>query len=249
MILKEISFSAPLDNILYDEVLLYRAQYLGTKEFLRIWESSQTFIVLGRSGHLEQEVRLDNVPKEGLPILRRRSGGGTVLQGKGCLNYSLILSKRHRPFVYDLHESYQRILGMITESLRAIGFQAVVKPLSDLVCAGNLCKFSGNAQHRMRDHVLHHGTVLYDFDVSLMEKYLTYPCQVPKYRAGRSHTAFVMNVPLSRSSIQGMLVSCFRPSESQGITQEESECLQQFREKYSDLLVAPVSRPQQEAYS
>ena len=67
--------------------------------------------------------------------------------------------------------------------------------ISDLAVEGK--KFSGNAQQRKRDHLLHHGTLLYSFDLDLLPRYLKAPPRQPEYRAQRAHEDFLGNVPLT----------------------------------------------------
>jgi lipoate-protein ligase A len=57
-------------------------------------------------------------------------------------------------------------------------------------------KISGNAQRRGRRALLHQGTLLYAFELRLMERYLKEPPRQPAYRAGRRHALFVTNAPL-----------------------------------------------------
>ena len=96
MLLKDISFPTPEVNILFDEVLLFLAEKGQAGEVLRFWESPVPFIVLGRTGKEEDDIYLQKAKEHHIPVLRRASGGGTVLQGKGCLNYSLVLPQ-NRP--------------------------------------------------------------------------------------------------------------------------------------------------------
>ena len=65
--------------------------------------------------------------------------------------------------------------------------------ISDL-CLGER-KFSGNAQRRRRDWLLHHGTILHDFDLDQIARYLREPARQPDYRAARSHADFITNLP------------------------------------------------------
>jgi lipoate---protein ligase len=58
---------------------------------LRFWESPEYFVVVGYANKVAAEVNQSACAKMNVPILRRCSGGGTVLQGPGNLNYSLIL--------------------------------------------------------------------------------------------------------------------------------------------------------------
>ena len=97
MVAKDISFETPQENILFDEVLLSLAEQKKSGEVLRFWESDKFFIVLGRTSSPVNDIHISAAVHDKIPVLRRSSGGGTVLQGKGCLNYSLILSKETHP--------------------------------------------------------------------------------------------------------------------------------------------------------
>src|ERR671925_413734 len=82
----EWTFDSPEHNLAFDDTLLD-----SECATLRFWESRCHFVVLGRSGRPEQEVNMPACETAGIPVLRRSSGGGTVLQGPGCLNYALVL--------------------------------------------------------------------------------------------------------------------------------------------------------------
>lgn len=62
-------------------------------------------------------------------------------------------------------------------------------------------KFSGNAQRWLRNAFLHHGTILYDFDLDRITRYLKLPSRQPDYRQGRPHAEFVTNLARSRESL------------------------------------------------
>jgi len=194
MQLRDISFPTPQENIAYDEVLLALAEKQGGGECLRFWESSEIFVVLGRIGREEEDVELARAKEDDIPVLRRSSGGGTVLQGPGCLNYTLILSKQRCPELNDLRNSYLWISTRIVEALRLSGVEAYFRPISDLATGPEEKKFSGNAQKRGKNYILHHGTILYKFDLGLISRYLRMPKDIPEYRKDRPHTDFVTNV-------------------------------------------------------
>lgn len=194
MILKDLSLKTPQENILYDDVLLALAEEGRRGEVLRFWEASQPFIVLGRVSKMEEDVNLQAALEDGVPVVRRSSGGGTVVQGKGCLNYSLILSKEEHLQIVDLKRSYEFILGRVVEAFGRLGVNAAFHPISDIALVGNQRKISGNAQRRLRKFILHHGTLLYDFDLALIERYLAFPKSVPEYRRGRAHLDFTANI-------------------------------------------------------
>ena len=162
-------------------------------ETLRFWESSCLAVVLGRSSVVSADLHHQACAADRVAIVRRTSGGGAVLVGPGCLNYSLVLSLEARPLLRDVAQSYQLIFSRIITALGLRGLAA--RGVSDLALDER--KVSGSAQRRGRRALLHHGTLLYDFDAALIERYLTEPRRQPAYRGGRRHAAFVANLPLA----------------------------------------------------
>ncbi|HLD69759.1 MAG TPA: lipoate--protein ligase family protein [Candidatus Omnitrophota bacterium] len=242
MILKDISFPTPEENILFDEVLLHLAEKGIQGEVLRFWESSSPFIVLGKTGVLQEDVHIPRAIQEKIPVLRRSSGGGTVVQGKGCLNFSLVLSKQSRPALGDLGKSYSYILGKVIEALSRLNVDAVFKPVSDLALRACEKKFSGNAQRRARNFILHHGTILYGFDLSVIERFLKMPEKIPEYRRGRGHLDFVDNISRSVQDIKDALAHIFQVEKKQpSLTTQEEACLKEFLKTQNKILRIPKS--------
>jgi lipoate---protein ligase len=228
MQLRDISFPNPTENILFDEVLWRLAEKHEGGEFLRFWESSEVFIVLGRAGQAQEDVNLVAAQKDNIPVLRRSSGGGTVVQGPGCLNYTLVLSKQKYPVLNDLRQSYQWIGAKVIEALRQTGVDAYFRPTSDLATGAFEQKFSGNAQRRGRHYILHHGTILYSFDLNLISRYLNMPSDIPQYRKHRPHTDFVINIPTDPASFKNHLAQGFKASALQYPSLQEFAFLKKF---------------------
>lgn len=194
------------ENLARDEALLLAAEAGTLGEVLRFWEWPGPAVVLGASGSVAIDVNVDACRRDGVPILRRASGGGTVLLGRGCLLFSLVLAYRRAPELRDVNASYRWILGRIREALRPVA-PLDAMGISDLAWAGR--KVSGNAQQRKAAHVLHHGTLLYDFDLSSVARYLRPPEREPAYRAGRDHAEFVANLPADSTTLQRLLAGAF----------------------------------------
>ena len=229
MLLKDISFQTPQENILYDEVLLHLAEKGRQDQVLRFWESPELFVCLGRICKEDEDLKMGTVADDHIPVLRRCTGGGTVLQGKGCLNYSLILSKERDPQIADLRKSYQVILSKVVDALRRLKVEASFYPISDIALADGQKKISGNAQKRCKKFILHHGTILYDFNLGSIERYLRIPKDVPEYRLGRPHLDFVANVSLSAVDIKSSLKDIFGVDRKKdALDGEERACLQSF---------------------
>src|SRR5450432_916137 len=91
--MKHLDFTlpSPAENLACDEALLDWCEENEGEEVLRFWESPETFVVVGYANKMAIEVDVANCEAKQIPVLRRCSGGGTVLQGAGCLNYALVL--------------------------------------------------------------------------------------------------------------------------------------------------------------
>ena len=77
---------------------------------------------------------------------------------------------------------------------------------------------------------MHHGTILYDFDLPKVEEYLCMPKDIPEYREGRVHMDFISNAPLAANDIKNALKDVFGVSRLEGeLSDVERECLRSFR--------------------
>jgi lipoate-protein ligase A len=197
----DLTLPTAAENLALDEALLLQAEAGEAGEVLRVWEWREPAVVLGAACRLAEDVDLAACEADGVPILRRSSGGGTVLLGPGCLLYSLVLRYDRDPALGDIRSSYSFILGRVAESL---GIEHIEPAgTSDLALDGR--KFSGNAQQRKRRFLLHHGSLLYDFDLARVGRYLRPPPRQPEYRAGRDHAAFLTNLPLPADELKQRL--------------------------------------------
>ena len=81
----------PAEQLAADEVVLDGCEAGHGDETLLFWEPREPFVVVGYANKVATEVNVAACEKIGVPIFRRCSGGGTVVQMRGGLNYSLIL--------------------------------------------------------------------------------------------------------------------------------------------------------------
>ncbi len=79
--------------------------------------------------------------------------------------------------------------------------------ISDVVLGDR--KFSGNSLRCKRDHFLYHGTLLYNFPLAQIGELLKMPARQPYYRQKRSHSEFLMNLPLKADQLRQALTSAF----------------------------------------
>jgi lipoate-protein ligase A len=201
----DVTFPTPQQNLACDETLiLFCEDSSYDDEILRFWQPADYFVVLGHSGKVRSEIELASCQANRIPILRRCSGGGTVLQGPGCLNYSLILRIGHRDSLQGISRTNSFVLGSLKQALEPlIGAGVEIQGHTDL--AFGMRKFSGNAQYRKRRFVLFHGTFLLYFDISVIGKFLPVPPKQPAYRQNRTHEKFLTNLNLPPHKVKEAL--------------------------------------------
>ena len=167
---------------------------------LWVWEPTEEVVVVGRSSQVAQEVHLSACQQEGVPVLRRCTGGGAVVLGPGCLVYCLVVPLGDGLGPTGVHA---QVLTPLAEHLRKHFPQVRQEGISDLAYQGR--KFSGNSVRLGRKWCLYHGTLLYRFAVHRVGELLPHPPREPHYRQGRSHEAFLTNLPSSREQLEQIL--------------------------------------------
>jgi lipoate-protein ligase A len=225
----DLTFPSAAANLACDEALLDACDDGAAGGVLRFWEPRDCFVVAGFSNRVAHEVNLAACRQAGVGVFRRCSGGGAVLQGPGCLNYSLVLRIDADPPLSTIPAANRHIMERHRDALSALLGRAVqVQGITDLTLGG--LKFSGNAQRRKRRALLFHGTFLLRFDLALMERFLTMPSRQPDYRAGRPHARFLTNLDVPASAIQGALRACWSAHAPLPLT---PDCRQLVAQKYS----------------
>ena len=255
----DLTFPSPAENLACDEALLDWCETGGGGEVLRFWESPDYFVVVGYANTVASEVNVAACEARDIPILRRCSGGGTVVQGPGCLNYALVLRitadgptrsisvanrfimERNRAAIETLLPPGSRREEALTSSpIQREGIQSLltsaatkrieVRGHTDLVIGGR--KFSGNSQRRRRKYLLFHGTFLLNFDLKLMGELLRMPALQPDYRRSRSHSEFVSNLNGLADDVKSALQKSWAVA-GQGPFVLQSEIARLVEQKYS----------------
>ena len=208
----DLTLPSPEENLALDEALLEEAEVAGRpSETLRLWEPARPMVVLGRSSKIGAEVDVDTCREFKIPVLRRISGGAAVLAGPGCLMYALVLSCRLRPRLCTPDGAHRLVLGTLAGALRSLAPGVCCRGTSDL--AVDELKLSGNSLRMKRDHLLYHGTLLYDFPLELIHRCLKMPPRQPGYRNDRSHGEFLTNLPLGPATIRRALAAAWEAHE------------------------------------
>lgn len=123
-------------------------------------------IVLGKNQNIYREINLRLASALSIPILRRFSGGGTVVHDLGNVNFSFMCSKD------DF--SRTKYTSELVKSWNVMFPQNVLKinEKGDMIRSSDEKKISGSAYQISKGKSLHHGTMLLNSDLQTLRKLL-----------------------------------------------------------------------------
>ena len=156
------------------------------KEYLYLWRNDNA-IIIGRHQNTLAEIDSAFVEAKGIRVVRRLSGGGAVYHDMGNLNFTFIVDGKVGSQV-DLRSFCLRVV----DALRALGLDAQVDGRNDILANG--CKVSGNAQYVKEGRVMHHGTLLFDSDLTVLSKALQPDPEKIKAKGVQSVRSRVANI-------------------------------------------------------
>lgn len=215
----EIIISPPAsvaENLAIDEAMT-RSAATDQRLVLRLWWGGSPTVVLGSSEKPEVVADLEACRRMGVEVVRRSTGGGTVLQTPGVFNYSLTAPAQGLPNTRAVFGVGARLL---IDALAGLGIQAEPKGISDVAVDGR--KISGNAMAKRWGGLLLHGTLLLDLNLDLVDACLRHPPREPDYRGGRSHREFLttlrsLGVSVAAAEVEAAVVDAARRLEEHGV--------------------------------
>ena len=156
----------------------------------RFFASQQKAVVLARSNKPELEVEEERCHRAGVPILRRKGGGGTVVLGDGCLIFTMAFYAKEL-FANDTY--FAAVNDIWIEALKSIGIEGVrQRGISDLAVGDK--KIAGTSLFRKRHLLVYQGSLLVNPDLEQISWFLRHPTKEPDYRQGRKHSEFITSL-------------------------------------------------------
>ena len=191
-------------------------------------------IIIGKHQNALAEINLDKCEKEGIEIVRRLSGGGTVFHDEGNLNYCFINEGQKGELI-----NFRKYSQPVIDVLQSLNVNAKFEGKSDLTIEG--MKFSGNASHIYRSKVMQHGTMLFSSDLNRLNSLLKVNPLKFKDRGVRSIRSRVTNIsdhlsaPLNVDELQNKIVdhvqSQFPEVKAYELTEEDHRAIQKLMEE------------------
>ncbi len=191
-------------------------------------------IIIGKHQNAFSEINHRFVQDNGIPVIRRITGGGTVYHDEGNLNYTFILKGQPGKLI-----DYPAYTRPVIDALKELGIEAMLTGKSDLTISG--LKFSGNSEHIYKDKVIHHGTLLFDSNLNILNKALTSKGLHYHDKAVRSKRSQVTNiachlpVPMGihgfKVFLEDYVSRAFSPADKVSLTHREHQIIRELAEK------------------
>lgn len=156
------------------------------EDYLILWQNEPA-IIIGRNQNTIEEINKVFVEENNIKVVRRLSGGGAVYHDLGNLNFTFIV-KADKSNI----NNFKKFTDSIVASLEKIGVNAEFTGRNDITIEGK--KFSGNSQYYFKDRLLHHGTILFNSDLSVVQSALQVKVEKIESKGIKSVRSRVTNV-------------------------------------------------------
>ncbi|WP_430882726.1 lipoate--protein ligase [Fusibacter sp. JL216-2] len=148
-------------NMAAEEYILKTFQ----EDAFMLWQADKT-VLIGKNQNTRKEINVQYVEDHKIKVIRRLSGGGAVYNDLGNTNFAFISTDSGDGF-----SNFRKFTAPILELLNSLGVPAEFSGRNDLLVNGR--KFSGNAQFKHKNRLLHHGTLLFSSNMELLGKALS----------------------------------------------------------------------------
>ena len=196
MIYVKNNINDPYFNTASEEYILENFNGSGNERNVFMLWRNMPCVYLGRNQNAYAEINLDYAEKNNIKVVRRLSGGGCVFHDMGNINFSFfstVLEGQDEEKILNFGHFTKPVIA----ALNSLGVNAELKGRNDLLIEG--MKFSGNAQYVCKNKaglkkILHHGTILFDADMSKLSEVLNADEEKIKSKSVKSVRSRVTNV-------------------------------------------------------
>jgi len=155
-----------------------------------IWQPDKTYLVMGQSNKIETSLFTEKVESDDITVLKRPSGGETVIITPNTLIISAVFIN---PEIIRPHQYFTIFNNLIIKGLLNAGIKHVVhKGISDLAIGEK--KILGSSIYHKKDKIFYHAVLNVSESIENIEKYIRHPLREPDYRKGREHAEFVTSL-------------------------------------------------------
>lgn len=198
-------FNLALEQYVFDEM---SRDY----NYFWLWQNHNT-IVVGKHQNTVEEINHAYVKEHGITVVRRLSGGGAVYHDMGNVNFTFITDAG------DLEKlNLQAFCQPVVRTLETLGITAELSGRNDITIDGK--KISGNSQYVKKGRIMHHGTLMFDSDLSVVGEALKVSADKYESKGFKSVRSRVTNI---KPYVSGeMSMNEFKEILKKNMIQEES---------------------------
>lgn len=226
----------PYFNMAVEEYII--ENFDSKYDYFILWQNTPS-VLIGKNQNTLAEVNMDYVKKNDIKIVRRLSGGGAIYEDMGNVNFTYIVDYRK-----EYVNSMKRFAGAIIKALKMIGIEAEFSGRNDILVDGK--KISGNAQYVTKDRILHHGTLLFNSDLSVMPKVLNVKASKISSKGIKSVRSRVTNIK-DHLNNKDMTLDQFKELIIRNISDVENKPIREYKFTKQDL--DTIKRLRDEKYS
>ncbi len=174
----------PRFNLALEEYVFYNFDI--SNEYVILWQNEPS-VIIGRNQNTIEEINSKFIKENNINVVRRMSGGGAVYHDLGNLNYTFIVNSDQ-----DVISNFKKFTQPVVSTLAKLGVKAEFSGRNDITIEGK--KFSGNAQHYAKGRLLHHGTILFNSDLRVVQEALNVKIDKLQSKGVKSVRSRVTNV-------------------------------------------------------
>ncbi|HHT69669.1 MAG TPA: lipoate--protein ligase [Firmicutes bacterium] len=174
----------PRINLAVEE---YALNYLDPSQDYAILWQNEPAVIVGRNQNTVAEVNAPFIKEKGIHVVRRLSGGGAVYHDLGNLNFTFIVDSEK-----SVVSNFEYFTKPVIQALESLGVKAEFSGRNDITIQGQ--KFSGNAQYWSKNRLLHHGTILFKSDLSVVQEALNVKADKIQSKGVKSVRSRVTNI-------------------------------------------------------
>ncbi|WP_434799000.1 lipoate--protein ligase [Terrisporobacter vanillatitrophus] len=221
--------TSPYFNFALEEYLMTEKGF-GDDEIFLFWRTNPT-VMIGRYQNTYCEINEKYVKENNINVVRRNSGGGTIYTDMGAWQFTFI-EKNHK----ENGISFGKFTEPIVNALRQENIDAHFNSRNDLLIGNK--KFSGNAQYRKDETMLHHGSILFNTDIKAMVESITVAEDkiiakgIKSVRERVINISEVMDKNITSENFRDiMLKSLLKDSKVYTLTDEDVETVNKIKEE------------------